>query len=109
MPAKRIDLSHFLARANSWKRPVPVFPAGLLRSEPAADPFKAALRRDAAGARRSRQGWPAFRAGLLAPLVRKPTLLAWQAPDPEASSFRRFSLTAPAEDRHGAGSPEGHR
>jgi len=75
---------------------VPVFPAGLLRSEPAADPFKAALRRDAAGARRSRQGWPAFRAGLLAPLVRKPTLLAWQAPDPEASSFRRFSLTAPA-------------
>lgn len=73
---------------------------GLLRSEPAAGRFKAAIaprsgRNPAdlgkAGPRPAHgpaKNWP--------PLVRKPTSLAWQGPDPEASSFRRFLLTAPA-------------
>ena len=38
---------------------VPVLPVGLLRSEPASGPFKAASRRVAAGSRRSLQGRPA--------------------------------------------------
>lgn len=84
----------------SMTSPWPFFPAGLLRSEPAAGPFKAADaprsgRNSAdlgkAGPRPAQgpaKNWP--------PLVRKPTSLAWQVPDPEASSFRRFLLTAPA-------------
>jgi len=80
--------------------PLLVFPAGLLRSEPAADPFKAAIaprsgRNSAslgkAGPRPAQgpvKNWP--------PLVRKPTSLAGQVPDPEASGLRLFLLTAPA-------------
>ena len=84
----------------SMTSPWPFFPAGLLRSEPTAGPFKAADaprsgRNSAdlgkAGPRPAQgpvKNWP--------PLVRKPTPLAWQASDPEAPSFRRFLLTAPA-------------
>ncbi|WP_136620305.1 MULTISPECIES: hypothetical protein [Mesorhizobium] len=79
--------------------PLPVFPAGLLRSEPAAVRFKAAIaprsgRNPPISARLARV--PRKASEELAPLVRKPTSLAWQAQDPEASSFRRFLLTAPA-------------
>lgn len=86
--------------AGAVDHPLPVFPAGLLRSEPAVGPFKAAIaprsgRNPAdlgkAGPRPAQgpvEDWP--------PLVRKPASLAWQGPDPEASSFRRFLSTAPA-------------
>src|SRR5690606_17340756 len=76
-------------RAGLMDRPVAVFPAGLLRSEPAAGRFKAAIaprsgripadlgKAGPRPAQRPVKNWP--------PLVRKPTSLAWQGPDPEAS------------------------
>jgi hypothetical protein len=79
---------------------LPVFPAGLLRSEPAAGRFKAAI-----APRSGRNSADLGKAGPRpvqgpvqnwAPLVRKPTSLAWRVPDPEAPNFRRFLLTAPA-------------
>lgn len=104
--AVRVDQMHTGPHAGVDNHPLPVLPAGLLRSEPAAGPFKAAIaprsgRNPAdlgkAGPRPAQgpvKNWP--------PLVRKPTSLAWQGPDPEASSFRRFLLTAPA-GKHGRG------
>lgn len=98
--AERVDQALTSQHAGVVDHPLPVFPAGLLRSEPAAGHFKAAVaprsgRNPAdlgkAGPRPAQgpvKNWP--------PLVSKPTLLAWQGPDPEASSFCRFLLTAPA-------------
>lgn len=98
--AVRVDQALAGQHAGVVDHPLPVFPAGLLRSEPAAGHFKAAVAPrsgrnpadlDKAGPRPAQgpvKNWP--------PLVRKPTSLAWQGPDPEASSFRRFLLTAPA-------------
>lgn len=90
---------HFLVHAYVRIHPLLVFPAGLLRSEPAAVRFKAAIaprggRPPPISARLARV--PRRASEELTPLVRKPTLLAWQAPDPEASSYRRFLLIAPA-------------
>lgn len=97
--AARVDRVLILPHAGIRAIPLPVFPAGLLRSEPAAGRFKAAIaprsgRNPPISARLARVLRRASEE--LAPLVRKPTSLAWQAPDPEASSFRRFLLTAPA-------------
>ena len=98
--AVRVDRALTGLHAGVTDHPSPLFPAGLLRSEPAAGPFKAAIaprsgRNPAdlgkAGPRPAQgpvKNWPR--------LVRKPASLAWQGPDPEASSFRWFLSTAPA-------------
>lgn len=98
--ALRIDQAAYRSACRYRRPSLPIFPAGLLRSEPAAGPFKAAIaprsgRNPAdlgkAGPRPAQgpvKNWP--------PLVRKPASLAWQGPDPEAPSFRRFLSTAPA-------------
>lgn len=97
--AARVDRVLILPACRYPCHPLAGLPGGLLRSEPAAVRFKAAVapqsgRNPLISARLARV--PRRASEELAPLVRKPTSLAWQAPDPEASSFRRFLLTAPA-------------
>lgn len=74
---------------------MPVCPSVLLRSEPAAGRFKAALRREAAGNRRPSRSRLAGVAGQDAPLARKPAPLCLSPPDLETPVFRRFGATAP--------------
>lgn len=70
-------------------------PFGLLRSEPAADRFKAAV---APRRGRSRRPAPSRAAGFaraFAPLSRRSARLVLPSPDLEAFVFRRFGMPAP--------------
>lgn len=76
--------------------PLPDRPSVLLRSEPAAVRFKAAV------APRGRRTSPSFTEqarvlfrGQLALCARKPAPLVQAGPDPETPVFRQFGMTAP--------------
>ena len=75
-----------------FRKPKPVHagcPSGLLRSEPAADRFKAAMRRYAASLRALAKRTRVPRHGY-ALLGRRSALLVLRRPDPEALGLRRF-------------------
>ena len=93
-----------------FRKPKPVLagcPSGLLRSEPAAGRFKAAMRRYAAALRALAERTRVPRQGS-ALLGRRSAPLVLRRPDPEAPGLRRFFSTAPEGQPAGAGSiPEG--
>ena len=74
------------------RRPSAVTPRFVLRSEPAAVPFKGKSR--AIGGRRLDMGGRGLRRPE-GPLVRTPPMLAELPPTPEAARSRRFWSTAP--------------